>query len=60
MNLKSNLKTTDFFDMKNNKGYIVWLSPTDRKFVPTYEEAWRHAEDQYQKTGQVALVEAIK
>jgi hypothetical protein len=46
--------------MEKIKGYIVWLSPTDRKFVPTYEEAWRHAEDQYQKTGQVALVEAIK
>lgn len=45
--------------MKNTKGYIVWVTPTNRKFVRTYEEAWRHAEDQYQKTGAVAFVEAV-
>jgi hypothetical protein len=46
--------------MKRKTGFIVWLTPIDRKFVPTYEDAWRYAEDQYQKTGKVALVEAIK
>jgi hypothetical protein len=45
--------------MEKTKGYIVWVTPTNRKFVRTYEEAWRHAEDQYQKTGAVALVEAV-
>lgn len=46
--------------MNKTKGYIVWVTPTNRKFVPTYEEAWRWAEDQFQKTGIPALVEAIK
>lgn len=46
--------------MEKAKGYIVWVTPTNRKFVRTYEEAWRHAEDQFQKTGHVAFVEVIK
>lgn len=45
--------------MKNIKGYIVWFTPIDREFVRTYEEAWKLSEARYQKTGQVALVEAV-
>lgn len=45
--------------MEKTKGYIVWFTPANRKFVRTYEEAWRHVEDQFQKTGKLALVEAV-
>jgi len=45
--------------MKNTKGYIVWSTSTNPKFFPTYEEAWRYAEDRYKETGEVALVERL-
>jgi len=45
--------------MEKTKGYIVWFTPANRKFVRTYEEAWRYAEDQFQKSGTAAFVEAV-
>ena len=46
--------------MEKRTGYIVWVTPIEKKFFDTYEEAWRFAEAEYQKTGRTAFVEAIK
>lgn len=57
------LKATVLWDdgsMKTKTGFIAWVSPTEKKFFDTYEEAWRYAEAEYQKTGRLAIVEAIK
>ena len=45
--------------MKAKTGFIVWVTPLEKKFFDTYEEAWRFAEAEFQKTGRYALVEAV-